>query len=1299
MYNSVQGEVQGPVVQIRDLYLTVGLPVSETADRADVHPWSRQVGASKVWEQIKAGYSHQRMRELAMGVAQGLAVFCEEVERGLASDPWLDRTLVERFGKQVDWLVSRDPSEKNRLYPAEAVLLSLAPLLHQCLWSRAAYMYSKEVDPTNLRPTGSSNNRRSEYEDFLRDQDKLVVRANLELEDRDSARTEISWWLFHRWLVQRPEVLKVKAVAELLTGVDDPELSRVLHADRVRMLLYGLRVDPRRLTSERQDFRPPPVDLPFRGPMVALLLGLAHVAAIEVTDLSDVLVWHMGIPRPATVEGTFASVRTAEWTRRDDGPVLTTRCDHEAVVEVLREHASRFDALLRDVRLKSNVLDLEPLRAMPLRASGDGVEPEVDEDGKPLFSGWSKFQLDEERVRDLLMGEQLYQDRHMAVRELYQNALDACRYRQARETYNEQRTRKPSTWVGKIQFRQGVERGRHFIECEDNGIGMDTPELTGVFAQAGVRFANLPEYREEQLDWESADRPVKLFLNSRFGIGVLSYFMLADEIEVTTRRMGRDGLPDRPAHRVTISGPGHLFRIKTSDVRPEPGTTVRLYLREPDPEGKAIRWLDDVLVIADFSTTAEHEGQSWRWLPGVLGRDGTRERTSNVPDRGRTCSALDGQVFWCEFGGGLLVDGLVVKPSKIRGVIGRTPGSSSSAIIGAVVNLVGHRAPKLSVDRTSILDDVANDAEELLVGALAQLLAEGMHLVGLNWLNRIARSSLRLADLITVALIDGGVTLDGGSRPVDVGATGWLTSDPELIRFNSRDDFFGDVQGMSPAEKSSDHILLWRLVAHAPNSRLDLIVDAVPGLVLPSVVLPAIPSDIIFVSEDGGGISPGAYFELAQLASIGIEDAFSRGVELVLMNSIPSQSIVVDNEVGRILLSVDLDGEEPWLDRGVKIAALRLFDAHVRTGIPILDIAEWMAGLGFDTSSALLFSSCPDPVDLELVRDRSVLDWSAGMAAPRVGHLLDVSRQLEISLEVLCRRLDELEIDTSAMCFPSVLRSADVDLLMWGDRRAGLWLRPDRVYPGRMIRLAESLRISLRDVAARFREFGLMVPDCLPDAIVAGDVSLVEGTWSDVEDWGDHGRQVPIGHLLASAKSLDISLGEAIDRIRDYGLQTADLPFVPEGGPDDLIVLSQDLDGESPWLVSGQVVPVRHLTGLFAKHRIRPEEAAARLVAYGYSVAGVPVSSSLNRLDRSFLDSINLTQPICLRDLMVVSADTDLPLVEAAQLLRDVGLDVPDVVESIRSAVQKIPRRSTSTDTHARADWTPHTGAEPRPSR
>ncbi|RFA22122.1 hypothetical protein [Subtercola boreus] len=173
-----------------------------------------------------------------------------------------------------------------------------------------------------------------------------------------------------------------------------------------------------------------------------------------------------------------------------------------------------------------------------------------------------RFHLAEDRIREFLMGENLYGEPSLALRELYQNALDACRLARARREFLGQPPVPSAADRPSIEVEQGVDAsGRGFIDCVDRGAGMGLDELTNAFCQAGVRASDLSARIAEAHDFASADPPVVLWQNSRFGIGVMSYFMIAEAVTVTTARLNRDGsLGD--LLRMHITGPADTFDVE-----------------------------------------------------------------------------------------------------------------------------------------------------------------------------------------------------------------------------------------------------------------------------------------------------------------------------------------------------------------------------------------------------------------------------------------------------------------------------------------------------------------------------------------------------------------------------------------------------------------------------------------------------------------------------------------------------------------------------------------------------------------
>ena len=233
-------------------------------------------------------------------------------------------------------------------------------------------------------------------------------------------------------------------------------------------------------------------------------------------------------------------------------------------------------------------------------------------------SGWRptrpplRFELDRTRIIGLLMGQQLYGERRPALRELYQNALDACRYRRAAEqlAVRERRNRVGKAYEGRIAINFGIDRGRRFVECVDNGIGMADRHIRRLFAYAGQRFADSHEFHIDRARWDVAD--IKFFPNSRFGVGVLSYFMLAEELDIASHRWAPPNDLAAPSVRARIIGSGSLFRLETlidpTRLTDDYGTSVRLYLREDAPNNDALlESILDWLFVPETAVTISPE--------------------------------------------------------------------------------------------------------------------------------------------------------------------------------------------------------------------------------------------------------------------------------------------------------------------------------------------------------------------------------------------------------------------------------------------------------------------------------------------------------------------------------------------------------------------------------------------------------------------------------------------------------------------------------------------------------------------
>ena len=127
---------------------------------------------------------------------------------------------------------------------------------------------------------------------------------------------------------------------------------------------------------------------------------------------------------------------------------------------------------------------------------------------------------------DLLMGTELYGNPEVALRELIQNSKDACLLRNAQEIKWGNPKYEPE-----ITVKYYSENGEDILEVTDNGTGMDQDIIDNYYSRVGSSFYKSTEFYTLKSETNADFTPT-----SRFGIGVLSCFMVADILIVDTKR-------------------------------------------------------------------------------------------------------------------------------------------------------------------------------------------------------------------------------------------------------------------------------------------------------------------------------------------------------------------------------------------------------------------------------------------------------------------------------------------------------------------------------------------------------------------------------------------------------------------------------------------------------------------------------------------------------------------------------------------------------------------------------------------
>ncbi|HBC09545.1 MAG TPA: molecular chaperone HtpG [Rhodospirillaceae bacterium] len=218
------------------------------------------------------------------------------------------------------------------------------------------------------------------------------------------------------------------------------------------------------------------------------------------------------------------------------------------------------------------------------------------------------FQAEVGKLLDIV-AHSLYSQKEIFLRELISNASDACdklRYRALTE---------PKLIEGDPGFRitLSLDKKAKTLTVSDNGVGMDKDELTGILGT--IARSGTQAFVEGLSGDGKKDKDKAVSLIGQFGVGFYSAFMVADLVEVVTRKAGTD-----TAFKWASDGRGE-FTIEDA-AREARGTDVIVHLKKDEKE-----YLEPARIEHIVRTYSDHIG-----IPIVLAGDGkeTAEKTLNT---------------------------------------------------------------------------------------------------------------------------------------------------------------------------------------------------------------------------------------------------------------------------------------------------------------------------------------------------------------------------------------------------------------------------------------------------------------------------------------------------------------------------------------------------------------------------------------------------------------------------------------------------------------------------------------------
>ena len=243
----------------------------------------------------------------------------------------------------------------------------------------------------------------------------------------------------------------------------------------------------------------------------------------------------------------------------------------------------------------------------------------MGETAAPVTAERHEFSAEVGRLLDLVV-HSLYSEREIFLRELVANAADATDRRRFEALTDPALALPPDA-----KLRIVPNKEARTILIEDSGIGMDKAELAanlGTIARSGTRA-----FGENQ----KGDDKDKVSLIGQFGVGFYAAFMVADRVDVVSRRAGSD-----QAWLWSSEGGGSF--TMAPDERAEPGTSITLHMKEDageflEPirlETIVRKWADHITIPIVIATDGEdkpaNEGTAlWRKSKSEVTEDQYKE--------------------------------------------------------------------------------------------------------------------------------------------------------------------------------------------------------------------------------------------------------------------------------------------------------------------------------------------------------------------------------------------------------------------------------------------------------------------------------------------------------------------------------------------------------------------------------------------------------------------------------------------------------------------------------------------------
>lgn len=334
------------------------------------------------------------------------------------------------------------------------------------------------------------------------------------------------------------------------------------------------------------------INLPFLG----VVLRLADLLDFDGKRTPSVLFSHLAVRNPVSLKEWEKHRSIKAWSIKPNSIIFSATCKHPAIEASVRKFCDMIDNELKNctVILSKTSTNEKYLIELPTSINREKIQAEKDIlTGEPIYIYRdTSFHLSKNQVIDLLMGTKLYGKPEVALRELIQNSIDACLLSQAlHKKWN-------APYEPLIIVKYYTKDKEDYLEVIDNGIGMNQEIIDKYYSKIGSSYYKSRDFFDLQANSNLDFKPI-----SRFGIGILSCFMVADSIEVETKRLIDQYEFDTPL-KINVEGYDSIFTT-TRSIKKEPGTATKLILRKAKNPWDKLRNEEFVTVVKNSISKPE----------------------------------------------------------------------------------------------------------------------------------------------------------------------------------------------------------------------------------------------------------------------------------------------------------------------------------------------------------------------------------------------------------------------------------------------------------------------------------------------------------------------------------------------------------------------------------------------------------------------------------------------------------------------------------------------------------------------